>query len=210
MTAAVVADTSATRSPLPPPHHGGDGTHEQLLAALPSAVGSAQRFVRHTLEQWQLDHLAETGEAVVATLVGDAVARTGVTVEHPGYADLYGKPLNLLAVRVRTLDDRVLLEVHDGDATPPWTREPTTPVTHPARRTPGVRAVNYDMGSTGGTIARVELNSTRASGLPQRIRARRPAPPSDPPVNIERDPNVLQRVLSGLEQMSFSKLAVPR
>lgn len=218
MTTAVTGVITPTRTPPTPPARGDDGSDEQLLAALPSAVGCARRFARHTLEQWQLQDLADTAEAVLATVVGDAVARTGLIVEHPGYADLYGTPLNLLAVRLRAIGERVLIEVQDDDATPPWPRDEKAPVAEPGHSRLGASPVAYDRGRTGGTVARVELgislagtlDDTPAPGLPQRIPARRLLSSSGGPIDVERDPNLLQRVLKGLQQGSSPNRDVRR
>jgi hypothetical protein len=211
MTTAITFDNAPTMSsPMSPPARGPDRSDEQVLSALPSAVGCAQRFARYTLEQWQLQGLAEQAEAVVATLVGDAVARTGIVVEHPGYADLYGKTLNLLAVRLRVIGERVLIEVRDDDAAPPWPRDEKEPVAQPGHRTLGARRVGYGLGSTGGTVARFELDislagtldDTQPLGLPLRIPARlRPVAAPDRSIDVERDPHVLRRVLNGLHQV---------
>lgn len=216
MTTAVTVNVAETRSPPATPALGEDVSAEQLLAALPSAVGSAQRFVRHTLELWQLDDLADTAEALIVTLVVDAVARTGVLVEHPGFADLYGKPVNLVLVRLRALDDRVLIEVHDEDATPPWTRDSTEFVPNPVQSSPGAPAVTYDMVSSAGTIAHVELdtppaqqqNRAQLPGLPHRVPGRN-LRSSSGPVEAERDPDLLRRVQIGLQQIPIHRPTMP-
>lgn len=215
MTASGVNVTETRSSPTTPAHNE-SGPAEQLLAALPSAIGSAQRFMRHTLDLWRLDALTDTAEALIATLVGDAVARTGVLVDHPGYADLYGKPVNLLLLRLRALDDRVLIEVHDQDATPPWTRDTATLAANPSQTTPGAPAVTYDMVSSRGTIAHVELdtsparqqNQLRLPGLPRRIPGRNQRSPSRP-VDAERNQDLLQRVHTGLQQIPVHAPTMP-
>lgn len=182
---------------------------EQLLAALPSAVGCARRFTRHTLEQWQIHGLADAAEAVVAELVSDAVARTGIAVEHPGYLDLYGKRLNLVAVRLLMIGDHVLVEVWDADSTPPWPRRKEPPGGARTRTQPGVRATTYDLAPTGGTVARVELDispaevldDTQKLVLPRRTGfPRQPLPPPARPIDVVDDPDLLRRVLDGLHR----------
>ena len=100
MTAALALDLDLPTRVMPPPASQPRATAGQLLAALPSAVGRAQRFVRFTLERWRLFGLIDSAETVVAELVTDAVAATGIAVEHPGYLDLYEKQVNLLDLRV--------------------------------------------------------------------------------------------------------------
>ncbi|MEO6087018.1 MAG: hypothetical protein ABIQ18_28290, partial [Umezawaea sp.] len=97
---------------------------EQLLAALPSAVGCARRFVRYTLQRWRLQSLSDIAEVIVAELVGDAVSATGIVIEHPSYLDLFDKQLNLVGVRLQLIGTSVLVDVWDADPTPPWPREP--------------------------------------------------------------------------------------
>lgn len=110
MTAALALDLRTRMTPpqpIPMPR-AADG---QLLAALPSAVGCARRFVRFILERWRLFGLIDTAEAVAAELITDAVSATGIAVEHPDYLDLYDKQLNLVELRVHLTDTYVVLQV---------------------------------------------------------------------------------------------------
>lgn len=211
MTAALTLERPPTMTPPTPPPARPEPMDEQLLAALPSAVGCAQRFARHTLEQWRLHGLVDTAEAVVAELVSDAVARTGIAVDHPGYLDLHGKHLNLVAVRLLVIGDRVLIEVWDADPTPPRPPDEEAPGAQRRRTQPGVRALAYDRAPTGGTVARVDLEvppagsleDTQELVLPRRTGfPRRPVPPPPArPIEVMGDPVLLRRVLDGLHRL---------
>jgi hypothetical protein len=117
MTAALALDVSAEMTP--PPASLPRSTDGQLLAALPTAVGCAQRFVRYTLERWGLFVLIGTAETAAAELVGEAVSATGIAIEHPSYLDLYDKRLNLVDLRLHLIGTHVVIEVWDADPTPP-------------------------------------------------------------------------------------------
>jgi hypothetical protein len=197
MTAALALDPPTGMTPPPPvpvPH----ATDGQLLAALPSAVGCARRFVRFTLERWQLFGLINAAEDVAAALVTDAVSTTGIAVEHPGYLDLYDKQLNLVDLRVHLTDTHVVLQVWDTDPSPLWPREQP-------------RSRNFYLPPHGGKVVWVALEisvvlrheEARRPALPRRAGyPRRPVPPAPVhPVKAMTDPVLLERVRDGLRQL---------
>lgn len=157
MTAALTLERPPPMTPpTPRPARRPELMGEQVLAALPSAVGTAQRFVRHTLEQGGLPGMADAAEAVVTELVSDAVARTGIPVEHPGYLDLYGKHLNLVMLRLLVLGDHVLVEVRDTGPVPPGPLNEEAPDAR-MRTRPGAGDVGCDRAPIGGNVARGDL-----------------------------------------------------
>lgn len=194
----------------PPPKPGPQPTDEQLLAALPSAVTCARRFVRYTLETWQVSGLIDEAENVVAELVTDAVAATGLGIEHPTYLDLYGKQLGLVNVRLALIGDRVLIEVWDADLTPPWPREAAAELAgaDPSGAVAKDRSWNCYFPPTGGKDVRVELETppsiqdTQVLALPLGVGVRRRTklPPPALPVDVVTDQVLLQRLLDGLRQ----------
>jgi hypothetical protein len=204
MTAALALDVSAEMTP-PPPASLPRSTDGQLLAALPTAVGCAQRFVRFTLERWGLFGLISTTEAAAAELVGDAVSATGIAIEHPSYLDLYDKRLNLVDLRLHLTRTHVVIEVWDADPTPP---RPQTSA--PDQAWPR----NFYLPPHGGKVVWVALEiasarlheGTRRSALPRRAGFPRPVPPApDQPVEAMADPAVLERVLEALRRFDTTK-----
>lgn len=98
------------------------------LAALPTAVGCARRFVRHTLQAWLLYDDPELGDAVdlvTSELVTNAIQATGFIEPVLRYSDLYDRRPGLIVVRLSAADLSVVVEVADGDPTPPVVQEPT-------------------------------------------------------------------------------------
>lgn len=78
------------------------------LGALPTAVPCARLHAKHVLCEWGLDGLAKTVELLVSELVTNAIHAS---------ARLNGGP----PIRLRLFSDkqRVLIEVWDGDTSPP-------------------------------------------------------------------------------------------
>lgn len=200
MTAALALDPPIRMTP--PPASQPRAMDGQLLAALPSAVGCARRFIRFTLERWRLFGLIDSAETVVAELVTDAVAATGIDVEHPGYLDLYEKQLNLVDLRVHLTDTHVVVLVWDIDTKPPRPREPA-----PERP----RTRNFYLPPHGGKVVWIALEipvaplhgEPRRTALPRRAGyPRRPIPPTPiHPVKAMTDPVLLERVRDGLNRL---------
>lgn len=206
MTAALTVDPPTSMRPQPSVS-GPRATDEQLLAALPSAIGCARRFVRFTLERWRLFDLIDIAETAVAELVRDAVAATGVTVEHPSYLDLYDKHLNLVALQLHLTDIHLVIQVWDADPTPPWPREPA-----PEQ----ARSLRFYLTPLGGKVVWVALEIPAAlrneeahrPALPRRAGyPRRPIPPAPArPVRAMTDPVLLERVRDGLRRLGTEPL----
>lgn len=186
------------QKPLPSPKD------RQLLAALPSAVGCARRFVRFTLERWRVLVLADAAEAIAAELVGNAVLDSGITVQHPSYADLYDKHLNLVDLRLHLACAQIVIQVWDANPT----RSETADQNQAGSR-------NVYLPPQGGKVVwvalkvprEVLLDGTRALALPRRADYPRvPVPPSPTgPVAAMTDPIMLERVRDGLARLEIDR-----
>ena len=75
------------------------GERRQTFPAAPVSAGKARAFVESALSGAGLGHLAYTATLLVSELVANAVLHSGTPLE----------------VVVRTDDDRVRVEVHDGN-----------------------------------------------------------------------------------------------
>ena len=86
------------------------------LGALPSAVPCARLRTRALLREWDLGQLADVTELLVAELMTNAVT---TTMKHS-----LDSPVRW---RLSSNHARVLIEVWDGDATPPLAPSPEPP-----------------------------------------------------------------------------------
>jgi hypothetical protein len=167
---------------------------EQTLAALPSAVSAARRFVRHTLAEWQIDtDCAIRIESAARELVTHSVATTGVDSAAPLYSDDYNR-LQLLVVRLRLASGLLSVEVWDRTEHPPRPQ---------LQETAAVRAVDEYNYATPRAGRRVVWCSARATPLPRRVpRPVRPPLIAAPDRLPTAEPTVdlLRRVLDGLHQ----------
>ena len=95
---------------------------ELTLAALPSAVGAARLFVRHTFTKWHIDDggAERMGNATQA-LVTHAVATTGVMSSAPFHRDVFDR-LQLIVVRLRLTPGLLVSEVWDRTEASPDAR----------------------------------------------------------------------------------------
>lgn len=178
LTAADTRSVSlAPGPPMPPP----PPAAEQWLAALPTAVACARRFVRDALERWHLHSAIPAAEQAVAELVTDAVRTTGVDVHHPEPIDLIRLNLKLIKIMVSHRRDAVLIEVWDTDSTPP--EQQIKPKSSPLR--------THYLPDIGGKVVRVELPFGNPAGVED----------SDSPTWTETNPIVLQRILDRLREL---------
>jgi hypothetical protein len=208
MTAALAIENSETMTP--PADRVATLTDNQLLAALPTAVDCARRFVRFTLERWRLHSLIATAEVVVAELVANAIAATGIDIERLSYQNLNQARLNLVDVRLRLIGGRVRIEVWDSDPNLPEPRHADADVADRSPEALGFRVWSFHKPLTGGKVVRVELGippagsleDTEELALPRRDGFfDRPTPPAlTAPIEVTNDPLVLQRVLDGLRR----------
>jgi anti-sigma regulatory factor (Ser/Thr protein kinase) len=91
-----------------------DRERERLpLAALPTAVASARRFVVAQLRTWGLEPLVDDVELVTSELVTNAVREVGLDTVPDGYAALHTAAPPLIVLQLRLTAHRVLCEVWD-------------------------------------------------------------------------------------------------
>lgn len=168
---------------------------DHTLAALPSAVGAARLFVRHTLSDWRIDTgRAHRIEDAVGELVAHSVATTGIADAGPLYRDEYAQ-LQTLVVRLRLVPDLLVAEVWDRTEQPP----------HPQlRQSAAVRATDdYDF-----AVPRPGRRVAWCSVVPPRLPKRVPRPVRAPltleardlPPTPEPTAELLTRVLGGLQR----------
>jgi anti-sigma regulatory factor (Ser/Thr protein kinase) len=90
-----------------------------MLAALPSAVGSARRYTRRMLDGWGLQGLTDDVEVIVSELVTNAVKATGSLDERPVWSRSRGRVNTICLCVSATVEPGVVIEVWDSDVTPP-------------------------------------------------------------------------------------------
>ena len=90
-----------------------------MLAALPSAVGSARRYARRTLAGWGLDAMADDVEIIVSELITNAVKATGSAEVRPIWSRLYERVDAIYLCMSTTAGTNVLIEVWDRAIMPP-------------------------------------------------------------------------------------------
>jgi anti-sigma regulatory factor (Ser/Thr protein kinase) len=106
------ADPTASTKPAP--------THQmrfrptQTLAAVPTAVGAARRYVRSELTKAKLAALVDDAELVASELVTNAITATGLMAPDSTWPELEGLPV--IRIRLGFSSTSVLVEVWDHDA----------------------------------------------------------------------------------------------
>jgi anti-sigma regulatory factor (Ser/Thr protein kinase) len=151
---------------------------EIRLDGLPSAPGTARRFVVTALAAWGVSQSTrETVELLVSELVTNAVKQTG---RASGPAETFQfEPVALVVLRVRLFGRRVLVEVWDCDPEPPLLQEQVSD----AESGRGLFLVSvlakqwsYYLPQLGGKVVWFEVEATRAepvavaAPLPRRVR----------------------------------------
>lgn len=159
------------------------------LAATSTAANVGAMFLHYTLTEWQCAEVGDSGEAVLAELIGQAVKLSGVPDPSPRWVELHD--LALIRVRLVLLEHGVIVEVADRHDQPP-----TWPDVVPSLCS---RWNSYP--TSVGRVVWCELEpptyELTENGLPKRVRpktadtTRRPAPP----VDVE----LLRRVREGLD-----------
>ncbi|MGH3613431.1 MAG: hypothetical protein ACRDRK_12740 [Pseudonocardia sp.] len=94
------------------------------LAATSTAANVGTMFLHYTLTEWQHAALGDSGEAVLAELISQAVMLTGVPDPSPRWTEL--ADLALIHVRLVLLDAGVIVEVADRHDQPPAWAETVT------------------------------------------------------------------------------------
>lgn len=108
----------------PPRHEYPEQTAELRLVALPNAVATARRFVRHQLCAWRLDDLVENVELVVSELAGNSAKFTGLPKVPNSYVQLYDVCLAMMIVRLRLGPTDLYAEIWDSSDEPPVVAAP--------------------------------------------------------------------------------------
>lgn len=164
------------------------------LAALPTAISCAELFVSYELQRWKLQpERIEHAASLAIELVTNAVKTTGVTEPHPLYSEVYDS-LKLLGVRLLLFSRSVVIEVWDSSSEPPI----------PPRAQ--VRWNCY-VPPAGGKVVWVELPLTApralddTAKLPPVLPKRQPSTKPVRPIEVMNDPNILRKVLEGLQAL---------
>ncbi|MEC3979651.1 ATP-binding protein [Amycolatopsis sp. H20-H5] len=163
------------------------------LAATRAAIGCAQMFVSHTLYHWNARFIEDDALLAVTELVTNAVKATGVMDEHPRWWEL--DHLNLIRVRLLGMDASIVIEVWDSDPEPP---ELMNPRWHCLQPRSGGKVVWGELEFPQRATA---LDQAQEQPLPLPRRKPRPSPGPRRPTAIERDPEVLRRVIDGLMKL---------
>lgn len=145
------------------------------LAAMPSAAGRSRRFVRLTLNRWGLGRLVDDAELVVSELVTNAVQAAGVVDLGANGSDPGG--LASIDVRLLLFGASIVIQVRDGDPTPPVPQQ-ATGADEGGRGLSIVAALatswDWFPSPPGGKVVAAELpippHPRTAAGLPQRSR----------------------------------------
>jgi hypothetical protein len=203
MTTTLVETRARARvEPMPRPRF----TDRLNLAALPTAVSCAQTFIQVTLARWGASTIIDDALIIVSELVTSAVETTGITDTHPRWSDL--DKLNLISVQLVGLENSVVIEVWDSDPYPPAMKSEDVDAksSHGLHLIPQVahRYGSYSKGT--GKVVWAELivaaRTTLAPSLPPLPRRqRRLMPEAHSPIARQQDPDVLRRVLEGLQNL---------
>lgn len=174
------------------------------LAALPAAVKLSRTQVSVTLRWWGLGHLVEDAQLVTSELVTNAVEATGILTPNPSWTER--QDLATIRLRVTHLETRIVIEVWDGDLTPPAVKDLSADA-EDGRGLAIVAALSRQWGYfhpvEGGKVVWAELliplPPVTAAGLP----ARTPPATSQrvPAVKPEHDPALLERIWRGLREI---------
>jgi hypothetical protein len=94
------------------PYHRQPRFTDQLdLAAMPTASSCARLFTKFTLTRWGAAVLLDDATLIVAELVTNAVAATGITIPDPPWSQL--THLNLINLRILGFQSTIVFEVGD-------------------------------------------------------------------------------------------------
>jgi anti-sigma regulatory factor (Ser/Thr protein kinase) len=169
------ADTTAPPSPKPTDQLRFSPT--QTLAAVPTAVGAARRYVRSELTKAKLAALVDDAELVASELVTNAVTATGLMAPDPTWPELEG--LAVIRIRLGFGTTNLLVEVWDHDAELPIQQQ----AAEYAEGGRGLVIVNAlctrwsaRQVPTGGKVVWGELPLPVPTELPRRVPNRRPEP----------------------------------
>lgn len=147
-----------------------------MLAAIPTAVGAARRYVRNELMRRGYVALVGDAELVSSELVTNAVLATGLAIPDPTWPELDG--VTVIRIRLGFSATFVLIEVWDSQATLPTQQEPGTEA-EGGRGLFIVAAMctRWDVRPVaGGKVVWAELPLPAPEELPRRMPKRRTSP----------------------------------
>jgi anti-sigma regulatory factor (Ser/Thr protein kinase) len=104
--------------PLPDPEPT-DQIAELRLAALPNAVGTARRLIRHHLSCWRITALAEDAVLIADELITNAIKATGSVSVPASYTELYDQKLATVILRLHCTVKDLFIAVWDAEPAPP-------------------------------------------------------------------------------------------
>ena len=90
---------------------------ETSLAAVVTAIGCARAYVTSIVTAWGLECLRDDAALLTSELVTNAVRATGITGLVPRWSDPGHQAL--IRLRLTVVDDSLVIEVWDREATPP-------------------------------------------------------------------------------------------
>jgi hypothetical protein len=151
------------------------------LVVTPTAISCADLFVVSTLTRWRARSILLDAVFVTEELATSVVKATGVMDEHVHWTEI--TRINFITVHLLGWEDSIRIEV--------WDSAPTLPLLPNNAGSPVQRGC---YATAGGKVVWAEL-----SVLPQHRKTS--ARPQSPPENPEQDPDLLRRVLDGLDRM---------
>ncbi len=175
---------------------------EISLAAVVMATGCARAYVTSIVTAWGLESLRDDAVLLTSELVTNAVRATGITGPVLPWSD--PDVLALIRLRLIVVDDSLIIEVWDREATPPVLPDTPDPEDESGRGLLIVAGLskqwNYDRPADGGKWVWAELGIPANPGpLPHRHPAY--LPPHARPHQIAHDPALLRRVHDGLKRL---------
>ena len=171
---------------------------EISLAAAVTAIGRARAYVTFIVTAWGLKRVRDDAALLTSELVTNAVRATGITRAAPRWSD--PDHLALIRLRLIVVDDSLIIEVWDREATPPVLLDTPDPEDEGGRGLLIVAGLskqwNYYRLAEGGKWVWAELDIPATPGpLPHR----QPPylAPSARPHQIIHDPVLLRRYTTG-------------
>ena len=175
---------------------------EISLAAVVTAIGHARAYVTSIVTTWGLECLGDDAALLTSELVTNAVRATGITCPEPRWSD--PDHLALIRLRLIVVDDSLIIEVWDREATPPVLPDTPDPEDESGRGLLIVAGLskqwNYYRLAEGGKWVWAELGIPANPG-PLPHRQPKYLLPSDRPHHIIHDPVLLRRVYDGLKRL---------
>lgn len=194
------------------PGHPGNPTPVGLvLVACDEAVNIFGLATRFTARAW-LPQVERAAEEVARALVSRAVETTGIPGPRPAWTALRDEDIPLIEARLHLEYPRLIVEVWDGDRTPPY---PLPPGAYLDRHLTVVheRASRWDWYRRGcGKVIWAELrepSQPHAGRLPRRAAGQVPYPAPGGPGAPQRDVTVMRRVRAGLIRLDPHKSTAP-